>query len=393
MTTTPVCTVDETGIHVPAYADVLTYFQGAYRAIYGSDVIIDNDSQDGQLLALFSLAVSDANSMAAAVYNAFSPATAQGAGLSSVVKINGIARNIASYSTVDLDIVGQAGTTITSGIATDDSGNQWILPAVVNIPPSGAITVTATASAIGAQAASVGAVNSIATPTRGWQSVTNSSSATEGAPVETDAALRRRQTTSTAIPSTTILDGIMGALAALDGVLRYRPYENDTDSTDANGIPEHALAIVIEGGDVQAIANTIAFKKTPGGPTFGSTSETVIDNYGIAKTINFSRPSLVTITVAISLKVLAGYTEAVETSIKQAVVGYINGIEIGGGESGTVEWDGAISAAKSVSGSASFRMSSLALSRSSGAGTPDVAMNFDEAATADLTNITITVTS
>lgn len=391
MATTPVCVVDETGIHVPSYTDVLAYFQTAYQGIYGSDIVISNDSQDGQLLAIFALAVSDANSMAAAVYNAFSPATAQGAGLSSVVKINGIARNIASFSTVDLDIVGQAGTTITGGIAADDDGNQWILPATVTIPPSGAITVTATASTIGAQSASIGTVTSIATPTRGWQSVNNSSAAAQGAPVELDAALRRRQTTSTAIPSTTVLDGIMGAIAALDGVQRYRPYENDTDATDANGIPEHALAIVVEGGDAQAIANTIAAKKTPGGPTFGSTSETVIDKYGIAKVINFSRPELVTITVAISLKALAGYTTAVETSIKQAVVDYINATEIGGGASGTVEWDGSVSAAKSVSGSASFRMASLALSRSSGAGTPDVPMAFDEAATADLTNVTITV--
>lgn len=47
------------------------------------------------------------------VYNAFSPSTAQGAGLSSVVKINGIRRKTASYSTVDLRIVGQVGTIVT----------------------------------------------------------------------------------------------------------------------------------------------------------------------------------------------------------------------------------------------------------------------------------------
>jgi uncharacterized phage protein gp47/JayE len=391
MATTPVCTVDDTGIHMPSYDDVLSYFQSQYQGIYGADIYIDNDSQDGQLLALFALAVSDANAMAVAVYNAFSPATAQGAGLSSVVKINGIARNIASYSTVDLDVVGQAGTTIANGIAADNDGNQWNLPASVTIPPSGAITVTATANEIGAQSAAPGTVTSIATPTRGWQTVNNASSAAPGAPVELDAALRRRQTTSTALPSNTILEGIVGGIAALDGVTRYQPYENDTDATDANGIPSHSIALIVEGGDAQTIADTIAAKKSPGSGTFGSTSETVTDAYGVPHIIRFSRPSLVTISAAITLKALTGYTTAVATSIKQAVVDYINATAIGGAPSGTVEWDGAIAAAKSVSGSAAFRMSALALSRTNGAGAPDVPLAFNEAATATLANVTITV--
>ncbi len=100
------CTIDQNGITVPAYADILTYLKDAYRTIYGADVYLEPDSQDGQLLAIFAAAINDANAMAAAVYNAFSPATAQGVGLSSVVKINGIARAVASFSTVDVLIVG-----------------------------------------------------------------------------------------------------------------------------------------------------------------------------------------------------------------------------------------------------------------------------------------------
>jgi hypothetical protein len=172
----------------------------------------------------------------------------------------------------------------------------------------------------------------------------------------------------------------MGAIAEITGVTRYQPYENDTITTDSHGIPANALAIVVEGGDAQTIANTIAARKSIGGPTFGTTSETVTDVYGISRT------------VAIALKALTGYTTAVDTSIKQAVVDYINATGIGGQPSGTVEWDGAITAAKSVSGAATFRMSSLALSRASGAGTPDVPLTFNEAATAALVNVTITVT-
>ncbi|MFJ6322251.1 MULTISPECIES: baseplate J/gp47 family protein [unclassified Rhizobium] len=392
MAATPVATVDATGIHLPSYNDVLTYLETAYKNIYGQDIYIDPDSQDGELLAIFALAISDANSMAAAVYNAFSPATAQGAGLASVVKINGISKNIASYSTVDLALIGQAGTTITNGVTSDEEGNQWNLPSSVTIPPGGAITVTATAAAVGAFAAGIGTVTTIATPTRGWQSVSNPSAATPGAPVESDAALRKRQTTSTALPSNTILEGIVGAIAALQGVTRYAAYENDTDSTDANGIPSHSIALIIEGGDAQTIANTIAKKKTPGAGTFGSVSETVIDAYGVPHIIKLSRPTSVEITVAITLKALPGYTSSVQTSISQAAVNYINSTAIGGAPSGTVEWDSAIAAAKSVPGAATFRITSLTLSRASGAGTPDVPIAFNEAGTASLADVTFTVT-
>lgn len=393
MAGTPVATVDSTGIHLPDYTDVLAYFENAYRNIYGNDIYIDPDSQDGQLLAIFALAVSDANAMAAAVYNAFSPATAQGAGLASVVKINGISKNVASYSTVDVDLIGQAGTTINNGIVSDVNGNQWNLPASVTIPPGGEITVTATAASLGAIAADIGSVNTIATPTRGWQSVNNSSAADAGAPIESDAALRKRQATSTALPSNTILEGIIGGIAALTGVTRYAAYENDTDVTDANGIPSHSIALIIEGGDAQTIANTIAAKKTPGSGTFGSVSETVIDKYDVPHIVRFSRPTDVAIGVVITGKALSGYTTTIQNAMAQAVAEYINNSAIGGAPSGTIEWAGAITAAMSAPGAATtFRLTALSISRTSGTGTPDVALAFNEAATCDPSTISFVVT-
>ncbi|MCR2237237.1 hypothetical protein NSX43_25050, partial [Salmonella enterica] len=90
-----------------------------YRGIYGADTYLEADSQDGQLLAVFALAIHEANSAAISVYNAFSPATAANAALSSNVKINGLVRGAATRSSVDLRIVGQGGVTIVDGVAMD----------------------------------------------------------------------------------------------------------------------------------------------------------------------------------------------------------------------------------------------------------------------------------
>jgi len=390
--TTTAPTIDASGITAPTYAEVLEYLQNQYRAIYGPDVYLEADSQDGQLLAVFASAINDANAVAISIYRSFSPATAQDDALSSNVKINGIARKAASFSSADLIVVGQAGRPINNGIAKDTNGNKWALPASITIPPEGQITVTATCQTLGAISAAAGTINQIATPTLGWQTVTNPSDAAEGAPVEKDATLRQRQTVSTALPSLTVLDGIIGAVSNIPGVTRLAAYENDTNTTDANGIPPHSISLVVEGGDSTAIAQAIAAKKTPGSGTFGTTAIVVLDVYGRPITIRFYRPATANLTVAATIRALTGYTSAIGDAIKQAISDYINAVAIGGGLSGSVEWADAITAANGVGGGTAFKLTALALTGPGGAGVPDVALAFNQVASCTPAAVTLTVT-
>ena len=391
---TPVAYIDQLGIHVPSYNDVLTYLQQQYQQIYGADVYLGNDSQDGQLLAVFALAISDANAMAAAVYAAFSPATSQGAGLSSVVKINGISRLVPTNSTVDLVLLGQAGTQIVNGIVRDGNNNNWLLPSNVLIPVSGTITVTAVAANAGDIALSTLGIDTsndigvILTPVRGWQSVSNPAPAVAGDPLETDVALRQRQTVSTALPSQTVLDGIIGSIASLPGVSRYAAYENDTGITDANGIPAHSLSMVVDGGDATAIASSINQKKTPGTGTYGTTSEVIVDQYGVANTINFFRPTEVPITVSITVDPLAGFTTSTEDLIVNGIANYIQGLAIGVDVLLTKLYSPA-----NLTGAVSdtFNIVSLLISRTGPPGSADVTIAFNEAATCTVDNVTLTV--
>lgn len=388
--TAPVITA--TGISAPTYAEVLAFLQDQYRSIYGADVYLGSDSQDGQFLGVIALAISDANAATIAAYLSFSPGTGQGAGLSSNVKINGIKRMAASSSQADVVVIGQAGTTIINGVAEDEDGNKWALPPSVIIPAGGEITVTATCSVVGAISAGPGQINKIATPTRGWQSVSNPNAASPGAPVETDAALRQRQKTSTALPSLTVLEGTIGAVANVPGVTRYAAVDNDTGATDSNGIPEHSLAIIAEGGDATAIAQAIAAKKGPGGGTYGTTSVTVPNIYDMPITINFFRPTYQAITVAIVLKALPGYTTAIGVSVQEAVSDYINKVPIGGGPSQSVEWADALTAANGVPGSITFKLTSLIITGPGGTGTPDVPLTFNQASTCTPADVALTVT-
>lgn len=386
----PVCTIDENGIFKPDYDDVLAYLAAEFRTIYGEDIYIDPDSQDGQMLAIFAAAIDDANAMAVQVYNAFSPSSARGVGLSSVVKINGIKRLVPSFSTSDLLITGQAGTTIVNGIAQDASGAQWLLPASVTIPVDGDITVTATAKDAGALLAAPNTITTIGTPTRGWQTVTNPAEAVAGQPVELDATLRRRQTVSTALPSRTVFDGTIGAVASISGVTRWKGYENDTGVTDANTLPPHSISLVVLGGDATAIAQAIADKKGPGCATYGTTSVDITDEFGVTRAIKFYRPTTATIKVAVAVTAQVGFTTAIETSIKQAIVDWVNGLEIGE----DVEF-AEIYVPANLNGDLArrtYKITGLTIAKNAGApGTADLAIAFNEAPTAALTDITITV--
>lgn len=323
-------TVLPTGITIPSYADILQSLQESFRAIYGSDAYIAPDSQDGQWLAILASGINDTNNLAVAVYNSFSPTYAQGAGLSSLVKINGIQRHVPTFSTAVGEVIGQAGVVITNGVVADVNGSLWNLPASITIPISGSVFVTVTAQAVGAVTALAGTINQINTPTQGWQSFVSTSDAIPGAAVETDAALRRRQTLSTGLPAVTPLGGTYGVVANLDDVLRVKIYENSTGVADANGLPPHSFSVVTQGGDVQEIVNAIGSKKTPGAATYGTTSGVYTDPLtGINYTIHFFVLAEDTVKIHLTITALSGFSTPVETEIKASLAAYINALGIG----------------------------------------------------------------
>jgi uncharacterized phage protein gp47/JayE len=384
------CYVDDTGYHFPDYPTVLAFLQDEYRNIYGDDVYIEPDSQDGQWIAVNALAIYDCLALGASVYNSFSPATAQGVGLSRNVKINGIARAVATYSQADLTIIGQPGTLIENGQAEDILGQKWNLPTSVLIPLSGEIIVTATSEVLGAVTAGADTINRIGTPTLGWQTVNNVLAAVPGAPVETDAELRLRQSNSTALPSLTVLEGTIGAVKAIAGVGRVRGYENDSNVTDADGIPAHNIAIVAESGDGQAIADAIARKKTPGTPTFGTTSFVSYDKYGVPNTINFFRPTVAAIGVEITITALPGFTTGYSDVIKQKVLEYIKSLNIG-----QDVYRYRLATPANMNGTVigeTFEIDLIRLKKDAGAfGLNDIAIAFNEVANSELSDISIII--
>ncbi|HIF6947778.1 TPA: baseplate J/gp47 family protein [Klebsiella pneumoniae] len=387
-------TVTAEGISAPDYQTVLDTITGYFQQIYGSDAYLEPDSKDGQLVELVALAIHDANNTAISVYRSFSPATALGDALTSNVKINGITRRAATNSTVDLLLTGTVGTTITNGSVRDTNGVVWNLPATVVIGSDGTVVATATCANSGAVAAVAGSVNGINTPTRGWASVTNPLAATVGVAAETDAELRVRQSQSVALASLTPFDAVDGAIANVEGVTRHKLFENDTETTDANGLPEHSISAVVEGGDATEIANTIRSVKGQGVSTYGTTAVVVTDKYGNPYTIRFSRPVDVPVYVSITLKALTGYTSDIGDEMKAAVASYINSLAIGDGVLLSRVYSPANLGVVSGGNARYYDIMELLIGRSAeSVAAANVTVVYDEAVSCSVENIEITVTA
>ena len=321
---TPVCTIGVNGISVPTLGQCLSYIVAGYQSIYGSDLELDSSTQDGQITGFLAAALNDTNGSCVNAYNSFNPTFAQGVGLSSLVKLNGLTRDQPSFSTIAATSVGQAGTIVTNGVVVDPNGISWSAP-THTIPLSGQVSISLTCLTPGTISLPSGAVFTIQTFILGWQTVTSTAAAAPGQPVELDPTLRQRQSQSTMSPALTVLDGIVGNVLALPGVLTVTPYENDTDLPDVNAQPGRTFALVINGGSSQAIANAIGASKSPGSNTYGTTSATYVDAYGIGHIINWFRPNFRPVFFNIRLKALTGYSADIGTDIANALAAWVGG--------------------------------------------------------------------
>ena len=326
--------VDADGIHVPTYYDIMDYFVEQYKAIFGSDVYVGEETPDYQMMSVVAKCVSDYSELVVESYNNRDPMYASGNSLDILAQFAGLVRERATASTAVLKITGDSGTVIPADSkAIDKAGNLWTLDEEVTIPVAGYTTVGSTCDTLGAVQAVAGDINGIYTPTPGWTAVTNESSATVGLDTESDAKLRVRFMNSHAVSSKGLVESIVSAITSVSGVEYVTLVHNDTntDYSGSGGLPPHSICAIVDGGDDEDIATMIMRMKPPGVATYGNQSPvTVVDEYGNSNSIYFSRPTTVQVHIAVTVQNLGGY-DATRTNqiIINSLMADINGLGIG----------------------------------------------------------------
>lgn len=271
--------INADGLQTKTHAELIAELTAAFQAIYGSDINLDPDSPDGQMLNIFAQSVLDNLDLITQVYNQFDPDLAIGKVLDQRVAINGIQRQAGTYSVTNITIVTSQALNL-YGLdqsaqpvftVADNAGQQWQLQATQTIGSPGTYVYPF-------QAASPGAIqtipNTITVPVTivlGVTSINNPTAITTlGINEESDATLRVRRQKSVTLASQGYLSGLLAALENINGVSSAYVYENTTGITDGDGVPGHSIWVIVSGtGDSAEIANAIYTKRNAGCGMFG----------------------------------------------------------------------------------------------------------------------------
>ena len=219
-----------TGLTTSTQQELLAYFTTAYQTIYGSDINLESDTADGQVINIYIQAILDIENLLTQIFNSFDPDNAVGVVLDQRVAINGIQRLAGTFSLTNITLVltqsvnlyglDQSANAVYT--VSDNAGNQWnLINTQLGVGPS-----TSTGLIFAFQAAIPGVVlttpNTINVPVTivlGVSSINNPTVATSiGINEETDAALRVRRLQSVSNASQGYLYGLLGTLENINGV-------------------------------------------------------------------------------------------------------------------------------------------------------------------------------
>lgn len=302
--TVPALTQD--GILIQTFAQVFNELADGYRAIYGNDINLDQESPDGQRVGIEARERVDMQGLALSIYNSLDPDLATGLSLNRLLKLTGLFLRPATRSQADLEINMEFATTLSAGYTVRDSlGQNWITTQD-NSVSAGLNTVTVFAEDFGQVEADAGTITEPVTIVLGVISVTNLAAADAGQDEETEEEVRLRRRSSLELPAYSTTGSLFARLANTANVTDVAVYENATTAT-VNTIPAHSLWIVIEGGDVEDIAEVIAKNKTGGTGLKGTIEEDYIETvqrpdgttFTIVHTMKFDRPTDVPLTIVV----------------------------------------------------------------------------------------------
>lgn len=247
---------------------------------------IDSDSPDGQKNGIDAEAMANMDEGVVAAYRSKDPASAVGEALNDIGSISGVPRQLATYSVAPITITGTPTRIIPAGVSVVRSrtdNTSWTLNSDIVIGAGGSGIGFVTCTTAGRVVAGAGELTVIGTPTAGWSSVTNPTAATQGQPEETDAEYRLRRSESVSKPGSNMVDNMIANVGAVKTVTSVKVYENYLDTVDVNGIPGHSLAIIVNGGSDADVGLAIQQKKNQGCgmfPRWNEQTETWVDPKG-----------------------------------------------------------------------------------------------------------------
>ena len=244
--------VTAAGLITQGLDEIIADLQTAFQSIYGSDINLDSNSPDGQMIGIMAQLKSDLLDSITQVYNSFDPDVAQGTALDARVASNGIQRIGGTYTIAPVSITVDRAMTLygldqeAEAVFTvaDASGNQFQLIATNAFGAPGSAELNFQAVDVGAVDVSLNTITTQVTVVLGVTAVNNPNPAGQiGQNEETDADLKLRRSVSLAIGGKNSVDALRSDLLNTTAVTDAYVFDNYTgsDNTDFPGltIPAH----------------------------------------------------------------------------------------------------------------------------------------------------------
>lgn len=335
-----------------------------FRSIFGATINVSPQSRFGQIIGIMAEREAAMWELGEAIYNSATADGSTGVSLDNVAGLTGTVRAPATHSTGTVLAIGDVGTVLPVGrvvsvVSTEErfatteaatlaappswsdgvayvigdyiesDGAIWICvvggTSHVDGQPLVAVGLSQTdgngvswdfraegeaialvpveAEETGEVVAATHTLTQIETAVSGWTFVTNEADAELGTAVETDAALRLRREDEISAGGSSNADAIRAAILELDGVVSCTVFVNDTNTTDGDGVPPHAIEVLVRGGDDQEIWDTIWATKSAGIQAYGLEVGTAEDAEGVDHAVAYSQPISTTIWVIANLTI------------------------------------------------------------------------------------------
>lgn len=310
--------------------EIKAALEADFKLIFGDGVQLAPGSTVGQRVGVYSETIADIWDLLEVIFKQFDPGAVTGVIQDLLYRLNRLERQLASASTVDLEITGTPAFTVPKGFeASNTSGLTFATDEDAVIEGGGTVLTPATATVTGALSAGDNTLTIINNPLYDVTAVTNPDPAVLGRDIESDTLFRRRRTDSTAIAGLNLIESASANLANVAGVTGTRVYENKTDfpDPDYNNLPGHNWMAVVEGGDDKEIAQVIWLNTAQGIDSYGDEEvkipSKVFDD--VINTVHFQRPRILKIYVEVDIKVLPDFPGDGTDTIKQNIVDFAAG--------------------------------------------------------------------
>lgn len=323
---------DNNGLQTDTFRDLFQTLSDSYKGIYGQDIDLDQESPDGQRVALEAQARTDIEAAIQWLYSQMDPDFNAGDMQQIVAKLHGLYLRPGSRSQRDLKIVTDRPVLLYSGYKIQDQANQvWFVRQNVTVQ-AGTTAVTFFAENFGKVTGLISDTFTQLTQELGVLDIVSDTAAVAGRDEETPEEFRHRRNRSLENPATGSTGAIFAKVAQLPGVTDLNIGENDTKvDNPATGIPANSIWLVVEGGAVSDIVEVIIKQKGGGtgvkGEVTGRYIETLVRPDGstlsIAHDMQFDRPVYIPLHINLTARRKAVNDPVDVETLKQVLAGRV----------------------------------------------------------------------